>query len=175
MDRRKLLLQSWSPGQDETWPAVSLIWIRLKGIPYHWWSSDILLSIAGSIGKPLRLDDTTTSQRILSYARVLVNLDVGKPGPSLLLVELEGDEAVEVEVLYENIPCSECLSSGHLQAKCPYLHKPGLLKTSISAPPLKPVSADSNPEVRVLKSHHPSPGSGIIAPYLMSSGNPFLR
>lgn len=76
---RKLLLRSWSPGQDEsTWPAVSPVCIRLKGIPYQCWSGDILLSIAGSIGKALRLDETTAAQRILSHARVLVDLDVTK-------------------------------------------------------------------------------------------------
>ena len=52
-----------------------------------------------SIGKPLRPDNITASQRILSYARVLVNLDVSKPSPSSITVELEGDDAVvDVEV-----------------------------------------------------------------------------
>lgn len=89
--KKKLLLFPWSLGQDEnSWPAVTPVWIRLKGILYHCWSSDILLSIAGSIGKPLRLEETTTLQRMLSYARVLVSLDVAKSYPRLLLVELEG-------------------------------------------------------------------------------------
>ena len=77
MDMKKLLLQSWSPGQDgDSWPAITPVWIRLKGVPYHCWSSDILLSIAGSIGKPLCLDETTATQRMLSFAHFLVNLDI---------------------------------------------------------------------------------------------------
>ncbi|XXG85934.1 hypothetical protein AAC387_Pa11g0929 [Persea americana] len=157
MVKRKLLLQSWSPGQDEaSWPAVSPIWICLKGIPYHCWSSNIILSIASSIGKPLHLDDTTASQRILSYARVLVNFDVGKPGARLLSVDMEGEGVVEVEVLYENIPCSECLSSGHLQAKCPFTHKLGIWKTPTPAPSLQPVSLESNHEPRASEVHNRS-------------------
>eukprot|EP00268_Persea_americana_P013385 TRINITY_DN15864_c0_g1_i2.p1 TRINITY_DN15864_c0_g1~~TRINITY_DN15864_c0_g1_i2.p1 ORF type:complete len:225 (+),score=34.96 TRINITY_DN15864_c0_g1_i2:865-1539(+) len=131
MDKKKLLLLPWFPGQNEcSWPAVAPVWIRLKGIPYHCWSSDILLSIPSSIGKPLRLDETTASQRILSYARVLVNLDVAKPSPNSISVHLEGEgvAVVEVDVQYENIPCSECLFAGHLTAGCPYAVKPGLLK-----------------------------------------------
>eukprot|EP00268_Persea_americana_P038971 TRINITY_DN38603_c4_g1_i1.p1 TRINITY_DN38603_c4_g1~~TRINITY_DN38603_c4_g1_i1.p1 ORF type:complete len:234 (-),score=26.72 TRINITY_DN38603_c4_g1_i1:171-872(-) len=105
MDRKKLLLLPWSPGQDEdVWPAVTPVWIRLKGIPYHCWSSDILLSVAASIGKPLRLDETTASQRLLSYARVLVNFDLAKTNPCSLTVDLEGEAVVEVEVYYENTP-----------------------------------------------------------------------
>ncbi|XXG45155.1 hypothetical protein AAC387_Pa02g0315 [Persea americana] len=80
MERKKLLLQPWSPGQDvSSWLAVTPVWIRLKGIPYHCWSSDILLSIAGHISKPLRLDEITASQKMLSFARVLVHLDMAKP------------------------------------------------------------------------------------------------
>ncbi|XXG47701.1 hypothetical protein AAC387_Pa02g2301 [Persea americana] len=60
LDRKKLMLQSWTPGQnEESWLVITPIWIHLKGVPYHCWSSDILLSIASSVGKPLRLDETT--------------------------------------------------------------------------------------------------------------------
>lgn len=107
MDRRKLLLFPWSSGQNEnSWPAISPVWIRLRGIPYHYQSNDILLSIASSIGKPLPLDETIASQRILSYAGVLVNLDVTMTNPKFISVDLEGEAMVEVEVQYENIPCS---------------------------------------------------------------------
>ena len=85
---------------------------------------------------------------MLSYTRVLVNLDVAKSGPRSLAVELEGDAVMEVEVLHENIPCSECLSAGHLSAKCPFTMKPALLKTPSTAillksPPTSVVGKDS--------------------------------
>ncbi|KAJ8636810.1 hypothetical protein MRB53_011077 [Persea americana] len=121
MDKKKLLLQSWSPRQnEESWPAITPVWIRLKGVPYHSWSSDILLSIASSVV------------------------------PRKLFVELEGDTAVDVEVHYENVPCSECLSVGHLSGKCLFsATKPALLKTSIASllqPQPAPVTGiDSEP------------------------------
>ncbi|RWR87682.1 hypothetical protein CKAN_01663600 [Cinnamomum micranthum f. kanehirae] len=68
---------------------------------------------------------------MLSFARVLVYLDMAKACPRSLLVDLEGDATVEVEVLYENIPCSACLSAGHLSTKCPYTVKPALLKSLV--------------------------------------------
>lgn len=133
MEKKKLLLLPWSLGQSEnSWPAITPVWICLKRIPYHCWSNDILLSIARSIGKPPRLDETTTVQHILYYARVLVNLDVAIPNPNSIAVVLEGDANVEVEVQYENIPCSECLSACHITAECPFAANPGILRTPLA-------------------------------------------
>lgn len=50
-----------------------------------------------------------------------------------LSVELEGDRVVEVEVLYENIPWSSCLSASHVSSLCSYASKPRLLKTPLAA------------------------------------------
>lgn len=79
---KKLILHFWSPGQDESsWPLEALVWARLRGLPYHCWSSNILLSIAESIGKPLCLDEITAKQRMFSFARVQVLLNVAIPTP----------------------------------------------------------------------------------------------
>ena len=69
---------------------------------------------------PLRLDDTTNSQRLLSYARVLVNLNVAKASPGFITIDFEGDVVAEVAVQYENVPCLDCLAAGHLTSKCPF-------------------------------------------------------
>ncbi|KAJ8632849.1 hypothetical protein MRB53_026185 [Persea americana] len=92
-------------------------------------SSDILLSIAASIGKPLRLEKITAKQWMFSFARVQVLPNVVSSSPGTLTVKLEGEDIVEVEVQYESILCSQCLSARHLSTKCPFIMKPGLLKT----------------------------------------------
>lgn len=58
-----------------------------------------------------------------------MNQDVTNPNPKSISVDLKGDAKVEVDVQYENIPCSECLSAGHLTAKCPFAAKRGILRT----------------------------------------------
>ncbi|KAJ8639593.1 hypothetical protein MRB53_016287 [Persea americana] len=70
---------------------------------------------------------------MFSFARVQVLLDVASSSPRTLIVELEGEDSLEVEVQYESIPCSKCLSPGHLPTKCPYKKKPGLMKTPAQA------------------------------------------
>lgn len=70
---------------------------------------------------------------MLSFAKVLVNLDVAKSNLTTLTVDLEGEGVVEVEVLYENIPCLDYLSVGHLSSKCLFSSKPPLLRTLANA------------------------------------------
>lgn len=58
-----------------------------------------------------------------------MNLDVSIPSPKSILVVLEGEEMVEVEDQYENIPCSQCLLAGHRTTKCLFVEKLGILRT----------------------------------------------
>ena len=103
------------------------------------------MSIVASIGKPLRLDEITAKKRMFSFARGQVLLDVASFSPRTLTVELEGEDSIKVEVQCESIPCSECLSTGHLPTKCPYRKKPGLMNTPSQAAVL---IAPSTPKVR---------------------------
>lgn len=114
MENRKLHLLPWSPENGPSdWPSLHPVWIRIYGILYHCWSSNILLSLASSIDSPLRLDDITASQKLLTYARILINLDLSTRKPTEIEVELEGDSEALLSVSYENLPCSNCLSHGH--------------------------------------------------------------
>lgn len=70
---------------------------------------------------------------MFSFAKVQVLLNVASSSPRTLIVNLEGEDSVEVEVQYESIPCSKCLSASHLSTKCPFRMKPGLLKTPAQA------------------------------------------
>lgn len=103
LQNRKLHLLPWSPGQGPfECPTLHPVWIRIYGIPYHCWSSNILLSLTSFIGLPLRLDDITASQKLQTYARILVNIDLSIPKPSEIKVELEGESEVLLLVFYDN-------------------------------------------------------------------------
>lgn len=77
-----------------------------------------MLSLTSSIGSPLRLDDTTASQKLLTYARILINLDLSKEKPTKIKVNLEGDSRALLSISYENFPCSNCLSARHSEKFC---------------------------------------------------------
>lgn len=121
MDQKRIKLLPWHPGQDEDeWPSIVPIWIRFMGLPYHCWSKDILYSLANSIGKPIKLTDITSSQRSLTYARLLVNIDLSKPRSHSILVNLEGEKELEIQVVHKNSPCSNCVAFGHSISTCPF-------------------------------------------------------
>lgn len=89
MEKRKIFFLPWIPRQEETaWPSSAPVWIRLAGLLDHCGSQHILFSLASSIGQPIKLDNITTAQRILTYARVLVHIDLSKPKPPVILVDL---------------------------------------------------------------------------------------
>lgn len=111
LQKKKLHLLPWSPGQGSfEWPSFHPIWIRIHGIPYHCWSSNILISIASKIGHPLKLDEISASQKLLTYARILVNLDLSKPKPPEIRVDLKGEQEVLLSFSYENLPSQMSLS-----------------------------------------------------------------
>eukprot|EP00268_Persea_americana_P001034 TRINITY_DN103089_c0_g1_i1.p1 TRINITY_DN103089_c0_g1~~TRINITY_DN103089_c0_g1_i1.p1 ORF type:complete len:201 (+),score=19.25 TRINITY_DN103089_c0_g1_i1:51-653(+) len=129
IDKKKVVFLPWSPGQDEAaWPSIAPVWIRLTGLPYHCWSQNIIFSIANSIGHPIKLDNITMAQKILTFSRVLVNIDLSKPKPPSILVNLQVEGELEISVEYEHCPCSLCLSLGHSQLTCPLSSKPPVSK-----------------------------------------------
>ncbi|KAJ8618135.1 hypothetical protein MRB53_014321 [Persea americana] len=111
-----LLNNNSTPKTETPWLIKApLSWIRKSFSFYH-----------GSRGKTNVLGRLSPLSGSASRAFPIT----AGPSPNSISVHLEGEgvAVVEVDVQYENIPCSECLFAGHLTAGCPYAVKPGLLK-----------------------------------------------
>ncbi|KAJ6291154.1 hypothetical protein OIU76_023248 [Salix suchowensis] len=54
------------------------VWVKLSNLPLRCWSENCLSKIASVIGKPIQCDMLTSSMTRLSYARVLVEIDLRK-------------------------------------------------------------------------------------------------
>jgi hypothetical protein len=52
------------------------IWVRFSNLPLNCWSSICLSKIASMTGKPVHCDVPTTSITQLSYARILIEVDL---------------------------------------------------------------------------------------------------
>lgn len=52
------------------------LWIRLPKLPLTCWSGDSLSHICSVIGKPICANECTTEQKWISYARLLVEVDI---------------------------------------------------------------------------------------------------
>ncbi|KAJ6365131.1 hypothetical protein OIU76_029994 [Salix suchowensis] len=54
------------------------VWVKLPNLPLRCWSENCLSKIASVIGNPIQCDMLTSSMTRLSYARVLVEIDLRK-------------------------------------------------------------------------------------------------
>lgn len=68
------------------------------------------------IGKPVCADECTTLQKIISYVRLLVEVDITKPIQYKILIEGNEGNIVEQQVFYEWVPmfCQLCHKVGHI-------------------------------------------------------------
>ncbi|VFQ80252.1 unnamed protein product [Cuscuta campestris] len=78
-----------------------------------------LFIIASAIGRPLKLDESTLRFSRPELARFCVEIDVSKPPPSKIHINLGGKDLF-LQLVYENIPhyCSSCSKLGHLKGHC---------------------------------------------------------
>ncbi|XP_060212045.1 uncharacterized protein LOC132639621 [Lycium barbarum] len=83
-----------------------------------YWSPDSLNRVASAIGTPLFADECTTKKTRISFARILIEVNVTKTLPTKIIVkDPNGNEIVQV-VDYDWKPqyCEQCLQIGHV---CP--------------------------------------------------------
>lgn len=92
------------------------LWIRLPNLPLSCWSDDSLSRVGSVLGTPICADECTTTQARISYARLLVEIDITKP--LQYKINIEGDEGLEIQqqVYYEWAPmfCHKCQRVGHI-------------------------------------------------------------
>lgn len=118
---RPIIIKDWVADfsfEKEVLKEVPL-WIRLPKLPLSCWSADSLSRIGSVIGKPVCADECTSQQLRISYARLLVEVDVTKP--LIYKVQEEDDDGFKVEqqVYYEWVPlfCQKCHRVGHICKK----------------------------------------------------------
>lgn len=115
---RPIIVKDWVAGfcfEKEVLREIPL-WVRLPKLPLNCWSGDSLSRIGSVLGKPICADECTSKQQRISYARLLVEVDVTKP--LLYKVQIEGENGMMVEqkVYYEWVPlfCQKCHKVGHI-------------------------------------------------------------
>ncbi|KAJ6377608.1 hypothetical protein OIU76_026562 [Salix suchowensis] len=96
------------------------VWIKLPNLPLSCWSETCLSKIASVIGNPIQCDMLTSSMTRLSYARVLLEIDLRKKLRDYVKVCLPNGEVIEQQIIYETLPkfCSHCNVIGHLVETC---------------------------------------------------------
>ncbi|KAJ6917772.1 hypothetical protein NC652_019947 [Populus alba x Populus x berolinensis] len=127
----------FSFGKDEM--ACVPVWVKFPNLPLKCWSPRCLAKIASKLGTPIQSDQLTCNMLRISYARVLVELDLSVDLKSSIAINLPNGTTLNQPVIYETLPrfCTLCKVLGH--------------KTGACTPPPKPVVARP-----VDKQNHPA-------------------
>ncbi|XP_077239886.1 uncharacterized protein LOC143880790 [Tasmannia lanceolata] len=120
-----LVLQRWNPEFNPISDRIHKIpiWVWFPKLPMHLWEEYYLFSLAGIIGKPLKMDDRSIEK---GRARVCVEIDCLRSVPEGISIGPK-DSGKWQPFEYEMLPkfCSVCDQLGHdgLDSGCPSMQK----------------------------------------------------
>ncbi|KAG8379878.1 hypothetical protein BUALT_Bualt07G0135100 [Buddleja alternifolia] len=110
----------WTPDFDpkEESPIMP-IWVKILGLKPHWFHRQFLYHVASLIGKPLKLDESTTVIDNPTVARICIEINVLDRLQQDIPVQVEG-KMCYLKLQYEGIPqyCSICRHRGHTISSC---------------------------------------------------------
>ncbi|WMV29972.1 hypothetical protein MTR67_023357 [Solanum verrucosum] len=95
------------------------LWVNFPSLPVGYWSTEALSKVASAVGKPLYTDRYTIEMNRISYARVLVEVDISQPLVEIVTLDTPHG-SFQQDVNYEWRPkfCSDCLKFGHDNVEC---------------------------------------------------------
>uniref|UniRef100_A0A3N7G3J5 DUF4283 domain-containing protein n=1 Tax=Populus trichocarpa TaxID=3694 RepID=A0A3N7G3J5_POPTR len=101
-------------------PDHPTVWVRFPNLPLQCWSPLCLSKLASVIGKPVHSDTSTNSMTRLSYARVLIEIDLLADLPTSINIILPNGDSLSQKVMYESLPrfCKQCRTRGHTTSTC---------------------------------------------------------
>ncbi|WZZ62080.1 hypothetical protein YC2023_062187 [Brassica napus] len=110
-----VIIQRCEPVISASFPSLIPFWIKIKGLPLHFWHDDMICRIGQELGTLDNQELTKTTARF----RVLV--DRLKPLVKESIVEFDSGEESPITLEYEKLEmhCSFCFSLLHARKKCP--------------------------------------------------------
>nr|XP_016464393.1 PREDICTED: uncharacterized protein LOC107787350 [Nicotiana tabacum] len=81
ISNRPIILKPWIADFDfnKEFPTEIPLWVKFPNLPMSCWGSRTLSRIASMLGNPVFADECTTKQTRISYARMLVEINVSQP------------------------------------------------------------------------------------------------
>lgn len=118
LNKAPMIVKKWTPNFDfkEEIVRVIPVWVRLPSLPLHCWGEDSLSRIVSAVGVPIIADECTTTQAKVSYARVLVEIDVTQDFVTDIRVKDNNGREFTQKAIPEWRPyfCRKCNKLGHM-------------------------------------------------------------
>lgn len=90
----------FSPDTDS---LILPVWISFPGLPVNFFLEHMIRSIAGNLGRVLKIDPTSLNLSNTAAARVCIKLDISKPLPSRIWIGVPWGGAWQ-EICYSELP-----------------------------------------------------------------------
>ncbi|XP_058734017.1 uncharacterized protein LOC131605709 [Vicia villosa] len=112
-----VLIREWNPDfklKDDFLRTLP-IWIKLPQLPLYLWGERSLNKIGSALGIPLVTDECTANKLRVSYARILVEMDITKELPAEITIRDRDGNKLQQAIEYEWKPlyCNRCHKPGH--------------------------------------------------------------
>lgn len=123
INSRPLVLKEWELDFvfDKAVLSSIPIWVKFPGLPVGYWSVEALSKVASAVGKPIHTDNFTANADRISYARILVEVDVSQPLPDMMVIETpSGPRDQPIDYDWKPKYCNDCLKFGHTSDECWY-------------------------------------------------------
>ncbi|KAL2901408.1 hypothetical protein RDABS01_026490 [Bienertia sinuspersici] len=121
-DYKPLIMKQWSPDIELHKENVKTVpmWIRMPNLDLKYWGQGCLHKLGDIIGTTLKVDNVTMNKDRLSYARILVEVELDKELPDYIRFQNEKGLPVQQNIEYEWRPtfCTVCKKYGHPSDKC---------------------------------------------------------
>ncbi|XP_060217285.1 uncharacterized protein LOC132644699 [Lycium barbarum] len=117
INNRPIILKGWTSDFDfkQDLPHTMPIWVRYPHLPLNCWEPATLSKFASRLGIPLYAYECTTRQNKVTYATVLIEMNVTQDLPSEIEVVDPNGRVFKQDVEYDWKPifCKTCLRYGH--------------------------------------------------------------
>ncbi|XP_013624811.1 uncharacterized protein LOC111209554 [Brassica napus] len=110
-----VILEKWQPIIADTFPSTIPFWVKIKGLPLHFWHEDMICRIGKELGTYEKHELTKTS------ARVRVAVNGLNPLVKETIIEFDSGEESKITLEYERLEnhCTICLLLSHKSEHCP--------------------------------------------------------
>ncbi|CAH2060233.1 unnamed protein product [Thlaspi arvense] len=111
--RWMLVLQRWEPVISNDYPSSILFWVRIHGVPLHYWQTITFHSIGKALGRIVDED--------IPEGRLRLELNGLKPLEMKLPISIPSGEVIWITLEYEKLEkhCFHCYSLMHEEKECP--------------------------------------------------------
>ncbi|XP_070029543.1 uncharacterized protein [Nicotiana sylvestris] len=117
INNRPVIMRQWSENFDLNEEVLRTIplWIKFSNLPLNLWSNQVLSKIGSGLGKPIYANSCTAIAERISYAMILIEMDVTRSLPEKIKLCDPKGKVLEQIVHYDYKPtyCQKCCQLGH--------------------------------------------------------------